>query len=102
VVGVRTAGGVISTGGTTIMGFGSLRLPFRGWYLLEDGEDMELNGCIPHHTVWPLPEDHASGRDRQVEKAVDVAKEAIATWKARPQPKLKNAAARPGFGGAQR
>ncbi len=102
VVGVRTAGGVISTGGTMIMGFGSLRLPFRGWYLLNDGEDMELNGCIPHHTVWPLPEDHAAGRDRQVEKAVDVAKEAISAWKARPQPKLKNAADRPDFGGAKR
>ncbi|MDF1699888.1 MAG: S41 family peptidase [Planctomycetota bacterium] len=99
IVGVTTAGGVISTGGTTVMGFGSLRLPFRGWYLLNDGEDMELHGCVPHHTVWNEPADFAAGRDRQVEKAVAVAKEEIAAWRARPQPKLRNASTRKGFGG---
>ena len=99
VVGVTTAGGVISTGGTTVMGFGSLRLPFRGWYLLNDGEDMELNGCVPHHTVWPRPEDHATGRDRQMEKAVDVALEEIAAYEARPKPKPRKASERAGFGG---
>ena len=102
VVGVRTAGGVISTGGTSIMGFGSLRLPFRGWYLADTGEDMELNGCVPHVTVWPHPSDHAAGRDRQVDKAVAVALEEIAAWKARPQPKLRKASERPSFGGGPR
>lgn len=102
VVGVQTAGGVISTGGTNIMGFGSLRLPFRGWFLASDGEDMELNGCMPHHVVWPHPADHAAGRDRQVEKAVAVALEEIAAWKAKPRPKLRRASERPGFGGTKR
>ena len=43
--------------------------------------------------------DFAAGRDRQVEKAVSVAKEEIAAWRARPQPKLRNASTRKGFGG---
>ncbi len=43
VVGVATAGCVISTGGTAIMDMGFLRLPFRAWFLLKDGEDMELD-----------------------------------------------------------
>src|SRR5438067_5751589 len=42
-VGVPTAGGVVSTGGTAIMDIGYLRMPFRGWYVLGSGEDMELN-----------------------------------------------------------
>ena len=34
-VGVPTAGGVISTGGVPIMDVGTLRLPFRGWFTVE-------------------------------------------------------------------
>ena len=93
VVGVPTAGGVISTGGTTIMGLGRLRLPFRGWYLL-DGEDMELNGAVPHHIVWPLPGELPAGKDRQIEKAVDVLSEDVAAWQAKPRPKLRKATER--------
>lgn len=54
-VGVPTAGGVISTGGTTIMDVGFLRLPTRGWFLKDTGEDMELNGAIPDVIIWPEP-----------------------------------------------
>ena len=72
VVGETTAGGVISTGSTAIMDYGVLRMPFRGWFLLGDGEDMELNGAVPHVTVRNLPQDTAVGRDRQLEKAVQV------------------------------
>lgn len=97
VVGVPTAGGVISTGGTTIMDVGFLRLPFRGWYLLETGEDMELNGCVPDVTVWPEPGDHAQGKDRQMEKAVELLLADVKAWKERPQPKLRKASERPGF-----
>ncbi len=71
-VGVTTAGGVISTGAAQIMDVGILRIPFRGWYRLSDGADMELNGAVPDHIVWPLPGDAAKGKDRQVEKAVEV------------------------------
>ena len=66
VVGVPTAGGVISTGGTSIMDLGFLRMPFRGWYLINDGEDMELNGAVPHHVLWPQPGEMPAGKDVQL------------------------------------
>src|SRR6185503_12225862 len=53
-VGVTTAGGVISTGGTSLLGAATLRLPFRGWFL-PDGRDMERLGCPPDIEVFPLP-----------------------------------------------
>ncbi|MBE7495285.1 MAG: PD40 domain-containing protein [Verrucomicrobiaceae bacterium] len=90
-VGVRTAGGVISTGATGIMDVGTLRLPFRGWYVLSDGQDMELNGAKPDHIVWPKPGDKT---DRQLEKAVEVLKADVEAWKKRPQPKLIKASER--------
>lgn len=91
VVGVKTAGGVISTGGTSIMGMGFLRLPFRGWYLLNDGEDMELNGCEPHHVVWPEPAELPAGKDRQLDKGIEVLLADVAEWKARKRPELRKA-----------
>lgn len=91
VVGVPTAGGVISTGATAIMDVGMLRLPFRGWYGLNDGQDMELNGAKPDFIVWPQPGDRS---DRQLDKAVEVLKADVETWKKRPQPKLIKASER--------
>lgn len=90
-VGVPTAGGVISTGGTSIMDVGFLRLPFRGWYVVADGKDMELNGATPHHIVWPNLEELPRGKDTQIEKAVAVLLDDVKTEKARPQPELKKA-----------
>jgi tricorn protease len=95
VVGVTTAGGVISTGGTIIMGIGSLRLPFRGWYLVNDGEDMELNGCVPHHRLWPEAGDFAAGIDRQLEKAVEVGLAEVSAYQKQPRPTLRPASSRP-------
>ncbi|MEZ5975993.1 MAG: S41 family peptidase [Planctomycetota bacterium] len=46
-VGMRTAGGVISTGGASLVDGSSMRMPTRGWYRVVDGKDMELNGCLP-------------------------------------------------------
>lgn len=91
VVGVQTAGGVISTGGTTIMGLGTLRLPFRGWYLADTGEDMELNGCVPHFTLWPTPGDLSAGKDVQLDKAIEVLLEDVEAEQAKPRPALKTA-----------
>ncbi len=54
-VGVPTAGGVISTGAVPIMDVGVIRMPFRGWFLVNSGEDMELNGAVPDHILWPRP-----------------------------------------------
>ncbi len=93
-VGVPTAGGVISTGATQIMDVGTLRLPFRGWYIVETGEDMELNGAVPHHIVWPQPGEMPQGKDVQLDKAVAVLLADVQAWKQRPQPTLRKATER--------
>jgi len=77
-----------------IMDVGTLRLPARGWYGLNDGKDMELNGAQPDHIVWPKPGDMARGVDAQLAKAVEVLSKDVETWKKRPQPKLIKATER--------
>jgi tricorn protease len=93
-VGVPTAGGVISTGATTIMDIGTLRLPFRGWFLLNDGEDMELNGAVPDIVIWPEPGDMSRGKDAQLAKAVAALLADVAEAKSKPKPKLRKATER--------
>jgi tricorn protease len=93
-VGVPTAGGVISTGGTSILDIGFIRKPFRAWYVSKDGEDMELNGAVPHHIVWPVPGDMPKGKDDQLSKAIAVLAEDVKEYQARPQPTLKPASQR--------
>ena len=93
-VGTPTAGGVISTGSTTIRDLGTLRVPFRGWFRKSDGADYERNGAIPDAIVWPTPEDEASGHDRQIEKAVSLLLEEIKREKAKPRPELVPASER--------
>jgi tricorn protease len=88
-VGVPTAGAVISTGSTNIMDVGVLRLPFRGWFVLGDGLDMEKNGAAPHHILWPEPGNVLEGRDAQLSKAIEVLLADVAEWRQRPQPKLQ-------------
>ncbi|MCP4848067.1 MAG: hypothetical protein GY899_08995 [Verrucomicrobiaceae bacterium] len=92
-VGVPTAGGVISTGSKSIMDVGSIRMPFRGWFL-PNGEDMERNGAVPHHVVWPLPGELSAGNDRQLEKAVEVLLTDVEADKKRAKVKFKPASAR--------
>lgn len=94
VVGVPTAGGVISTGSARIMDVGTLRLPFRGWYGLETGLDMEMNGAVPDHLLWPQPGEWPKGIDTQLQKAIEVLQADVAKWKQRPQPKLQKASER--------
>jgi tricorn protease len=77
-VGVETAGGVISTGAVSINDVGTMRMPFRGWFLLGSGEDMEMHGAVPDHILWPQPGELPQGVDRQLEKAVSVLTEEIA------------------------
>lgn len=77
-VGTTTAGGVISTGSTTIMDLGRMRLPFRGWFLLDDGLDMELNGAQPHFPVDITPSELTKGLDPQLEKAIEVLRKEVA------------------------
>lgn len=93
-VGVPTAGGVISTGSARVMDVGYLRQPFRGWYVLPTGQDMELNGAVPHHIVWPTPGEMPAGIDRQLEKAVQVLNKDVRRSKKKPQVELTNASQR--------
>ena len=69
-VGQRTAGGVISTGGTALIDGTTVRLPFRGWYL-PDGKNMELNGAMPDLLVPQTPESEENDDDAQLKAAVD-------------------------------
>lgn len=89
VVGVPTAGGVISTGSARIMDMGTMRMPFRGWFTAVDGEDMERNGAKPHHVIWPKPGEIPSGKDRQLQKAIKVLlKDVRRDAKSNPMPEL--------------
>ena len=96
-VGMPTAGGVISTGAASIMDVGTLRLPFRGWYLVGNGEDLELNGAVPDHIVPPSPTDETRGIDKQLEKAVEVLTQDVRKEAETPKPLLRKASERPGF-----
>jgi tricorn protease len=93
-VGVPTAGGVISTGATLIMDVGAIRVPFRGWFLRDNGEDMELNGAVPDFIVWPQPGQMPRGEDVQLAKAIAVLQEDVRDWKQRPRPPLRKASER--------
>ena len=94
VVGAPTSGSVISTGSKSIMDAGSIRIPFRGWYVLETGEDMELNGARPHVIIWPQPGELPNGVDKQLDKAVELLIEDVTEYQAKPKAALINASDR--------
>jgi tricorn protease len=94
-VGVPTAGGVISTGAQLIMDVGVIRVPYRGWFLIDSGEDMELNGAVPHHILWPAPGQMPRGEDVQLAKAIEVLQRDVRAWKQKPRPSLRKASERP-------
>ena len=52
---------------------------------------MELNGAIPHVTVWPRPTEIPRGIDRQLTKAVKVLRQEIKAWKSQKTPELRKA-----------
>ncbi|MEQ1632175.1 MAG: S41 family peptidase, partial [Planctomycetota bacterium] len=68
-VGQQTYGGVISTGGITLLDGTTCRMPTRGWYTL-DGVDMENHGAMPDLVVAQTPQDEAAGHDAQLKAAV--------------------------------
>ena len=69
-VGTPTYGGVISTGSASLLDGTTVRMPTRGWYLL-DGTDMENNGAVPDIVVPQTPQAEAADRDEQLKAAVD-------------------------------
>ncbi len=71
-VGLPTAGGVISTSQRTLMDGSSVGVPLRGWYTIDKHINLEGNGAVPDYLVEDLPEDLMDGRDRQLDKAIEV------------------------------
>ncbi|MGA1392658.1 MAG: S41 family peptidase, partial [Phycisphaerales bacterium] len=69
-VGMPTYGGVISTGSHRLVDGSTIRMPFRGWYLL-DGTDMENHGAVPDLIIEQMPEDEVAGHDAQLKAAVN-------------------------------
>ncbi len=77
-VGVSTAGGVISAVKETIADVGELQVPFRGWFQSETGENLDLNGAKPDFPVSLTPADEDKGLDPQLEKAIEVLRKEVA------------------------
>ncbi len=69
-VGMPTNGGVISAVSVTIPEVGELQIPFRGWYDVETGKDLELNGAVPDVLVDLGPADQVMDRDPQLDEAI--------------------------------
>ncbi|MEC3907805.1 S41 family peptidase [Tamlana sp. 2201CG12-4] len=70
-VGVPTFGAVISTGGTGLIDGSYVRMPFRGWYVKETSQNMELGPAQPDIEVFNKPDDKAKNKDTQLKRAVD-------------------------------
>jgi tricorn protease len=69
IVGERTPGYVIGTGGFSLWDGGMIRMPAIGAYAV-DGTNTENNGRKVDHTVWFDPNAWMEGRDLQLERAV--------------------------------
>ncbi len=71
-IGTTTAGDVVSAVKTDVSGLGSLMLPFRAWYQIDTGKNLELNGAIPDLQVEPAPSDEGADLDPQLERAIEI------------------------------
>lgn len=70
-VGTATAGGVISAVKTPIPDVGELQVPFRGWFAIGTGDNMDEHGAQPDVPVELSPADQDKGRDPQLLKAME-------------------------------
>jgi tricorn protease len=73
VIGVPTMGAVIGTGSFTLLDGSAIRTPGAGVYTVR-GENMENFGVPPDVYVDNSPADFLAGKDRQIEKAIEVLK----------------------------
>ncbi len=71
VIGTPTFGGVIGTGGMSLLDGSWFRLPWIGWYTI-DGRNMENTGAEPDILIERLPTEIEEGKDSQLVKAVEV------------------------------
>jgi C-terminal processing protease CtpA/Prc/Tol biopolymer transport system component len=70
-VGRPTFGAVISTGGYSLVDGSYVRMPFRGWWVKETGQNMERVPAIPDIEVFNPPAYKANGVDPQLKRAVE-------------------------------
>ena len=71
IVGMPTYGAVIGTVDVELIDGTGFRLPLTGWYTLEGG-NLENSGVTPDIYVLELPADQALGKDRQLDRAIEV------------------------------
>jgi tricorn protease len=88
-VGMPTNGGVISAVSVQIPELGDLQVPFRGWFDVDTGVDLDLNGAVPDVKVPMLPSDEAAGHDSQLAAALEVLKKEISEEKEEVEPRYK-------------
>ncbi len=69
-VGRPTFGAVISTGGYGLVDGSFVRMPFRGWWVKDSGENMEFVPATPDIEVFNPPAYKAKGVDPQLKRAV--------------------------------
>jgi tricorn protease len=78
VVGRRTNGAGIGASNYQLLDNGSIRVPDWGWYDPRTGEWlMENRGVTPDYELENMPSDWQAGRDAQLEKAVQLALDAL-------------------------
>jgi tricorn protease len=90
-VGVPTNGGVISAVKIRIPEVGVLQVPFRGWFHADTGRDLELNGAVPDLDVPIGPQQQAEGVDPQLEAALRLIRQQIASRSGEVVPTPKSA-----------
>lgn len=88
-VGIATAGGVISAVKVSIPDVGVLQVPFRGWFQAASGENLDLNGARPDFPVQLTPADENIGSDPQLEKAIEILKKSMAEIPAPVAPRVR-------------
>jgi C-terminal processing protease CtpA/Prc len=69
-VGRPTFGAVISTGSYSLVDGSRVRMPFRGWWVKESGENMDFVPAIPDIEVFNPPAYKANKVDPQLKRAV--------------------------------
>ncbi len=70
-VGRPTFGAVISTGSYQLVDGSRVRMPYRGWWVKESGENMDFVPATPDIEVFNPPAYKANGIDPQLKRAVD-------------------------------
>ena len=87
VVGKRTWGGLVGISGTPVlMDGGTVTAPSFAIWTPEEGFVVENEGVAPDYDVDIFPKDVIAGKDPQLEKAIELALEAL---KRRPKPEMK-------------